>query len=167
MFPQGLFVMSTQILGDHLESQVKHRIKQVPRLTSWTKETTTEYLTQRAIRTKRLASVTKVCVKEWGSWAETPLSTLLDWYWGVDAPILYRGYTMAVDITIDPDKLSDKVTLLGYLFDKAHCPHPSGVDSAAVWYCTSCPPIEWITATLKAMTRQPTGSVQVYRYTAG
>jgi hypothetical protein len=153
--------MATNILGEHLEMQVRRAVAQLPRVKFWHRQVTTEYLSGRAIRQQRRQSVEANLESTWN---RSSTSVLLDLYWGVDLPILWMGYVFSVDVTTNTYKLDDKLQLQQYNYKSEHCPHPHGVDRCAVWHCDSCPSPQWIAATLRAMTKQPANTVQVYRY---
>lgn len=142
--------------GELTESSVKYRLfTQVNHVKNWAGECNHAFLSQQAIRPTRRASVEKALSREGYGWHTSPKGLLLDLYWGIDAPVFWKGHHFGIDITTKSGTadIRKKVALLN------HCQYLNetplnDVDATAVWILEECPSVDWMINTIKQMSKQ-------------
>lgn len=154
--------------GELTEQAVKRRIFHEMKLPNWAGECDHRFMSGQATRMTRRCSVEKALSREGYGWHTAPKSLLLDLYWGIDAPVLFRGYRMGIDITTKEDghSIRKKLSVLSYNHTVDQSPIHD-VDRTAIWVCQSVPSIWWIKQTLRDMIHDGTDTVTYYHNVVG
>ena len=144
--------------GHLIEAAVKGCLWSIKGVSTWGNN---KFVSRRAVlnmkRHNRRNEVVKHLSYDGWTLKDAPIQLLLDMYWGIDAPILWRGHYFGVDITLrgDKDTLTKKQSVLsmsGYM-DSAPI---TEVDATAIWVVDpdNLPSAARIKDTLRAMSRQ-------------
>ena len=86
-------------------------------------------------------------------WQDVPTSVILDYVYGIDSLFTFRGWTIGVDVTVDPDVVSDKrdkLKRLKLLWSAI------GVDYCAIALVTKNCSVEETTAALRLIIKGAT-----------
>ena len=51
-----------------------------------------------------------LCHENYGTWANAAPNVLLDKFFKIDAYVVYKGYRIGIDVTINPDAVKDKLS---------------------------------------------------------